>query len=110
MMMPTIPDSFHKKATTLFVSCFFLTFLTLLGSCQNPSKESTCTDILDCISISPEEPIRIGVLQSLSGKTAPLSLAQIRGFELALDKRKNRLLAHPIAANEENAGKTDDCS
>jgi branched-chain amino acid transport system substrate-binding protein len=48
----------------------------------------------------------MGVLQALSGDVAPLGLAQIRGLELALDKRNGMILDHPVALQTEDTGCT----
>jgi branched-chain amino acid transport system substrate-binding protein len=54
--------------------------------------------------VLPGDHIKIGILQSLSGKSAPLGEAQVRGFTLALDKRKGEILGHPVALQIEDTG------
>jgi len=105
-MQPIIPASLQKITSTVFFSLLFLTFLTLLSACQGTPDKVTCTDVLGCINIPQNDPVRIGVLQALNGKVAPLGLAQLRGLELALDKRKNKLLGHTIKTQIEDTGCT----
>ncbi len=84
-------------------------FLTLsLNSCSQPEPPYQCTDSIGCVTVPPGEPITLGVLQALSGKVAPLGLAQIRGLELALDKRDNSILGHPIVLHIEDTGCTQE--
>ncbi len=78
----------------------------ILSSCSELKSSKECTDPLGCVVIGPGEPVKIGVLQALSGKVAPLGQAQIRGLELALDKRGNSLLNHPVTLQIEDTGCT----
>ena len=71
--------------------------LTLFSvSCQKPKAEFQCHDALGCVRILPEKPIKIGVLQALSGKVASLGMEQIRGIQLALNARQGSILGHPV--------------
>ncbi|MFH1154133.1 MAG: branched-chain amino acid ABC transporter substrate-binding protein [Pseudomonadota bacterium] len=65
-----------------------------------------CTDPLGCVHIAPDAPVRFGILQALSGKVRPLGLEQIRGIELALDARGNKVAGHPVALQTEDTGCT----
>ncbi len=89
----------------LFIS-FSVVPLLFCTSCSNKEKTFECTDPLGCVTIAPEEPIWIGVLQALSGKIEPLGQAQIRGLELALDKRGGRIFGHKVALQVEDTGCT----
>lgn len=77
-----------------------------LSSCTNSEPAFECTDPLGCIEVAPEASIKIGILQALGGEIAPLGQAQVRGFNLALDKRKGTLLGHPVALQIEDTGCT----
>ena len=86
-----------------------LLFLTvLLSSCSEPQSHVKCADTIGCVVVSPGEPVKIGVLQALSGEVATLGLAQIRGLELALDKKNSSLLGHPVALQIEDTGCTQE--
>jgi branched-chain amino acid transport system substrate-binding protein len=54
-----------------------------------------CTDSLGCVEIEPNAPVKIGVIQNLSGEGPP-GLFMVRCVELALDSRNGRLLGHPV--------------
>jgi len=68
----------------------------LLTACQPISTPFECTDAIGCVDIAPGEPLKLGVLQALSGGVAPIGVDQTRGIELALATRDNQLLGHPI--------------
>ena len=79
---------------------------TMLSSCSTPEPAIECTDAIGCVDVAPGAPLKIGVLQALSGDVAPLGQAQVRGLELALDKRNGMLLGHPVALQIEDTGCT----
>jgi len=82
----------------------FLVFLT--SACSKSSPPYDCRDAIGCVQIPAGEPIKIGVLQALSGKVASLGQEQLRGFQLAVEKRNGMLLNHPIALHTEDTGCT----
>ncbi|WP_339132966.1 MAG: branched-chain amino acid ABC transporter substrate-binding protein [Candidatus Electrothrix sp. GW3-4] len=86
----------------------FLCILLLSLSCCKKAEQSSpyCLDTLGCVHIKPGAPLRIGVLQALSGKIAPLGKAQIRGFTLALNARNGTILGHPVELQIEDTGCT----
>lgn len=67
-------------------------------------KPPACVDPLGCVEIATGGPIRLGVIQALTGKVATLGLEQLRGLELALDKRGGKLLGHPVELIIEDTG------
>lgn len=82
-------------------------FLALVGlGCEREPVPFVCGDSIGCVDVGPEEPLKFGVLQALSGKVAPLGQEQIRGIELALAKRHKELLGHPIVLQIEDDGCT----
>jgi branched-chain amino acid transport system substrate-binding protein len=86
----------------------FLCLLLLLTvlACDQRRPESRCTDSIGCVTIGPTESIKIGVLQALSGKVAPLGIEQIRGLELALEKRHGKAAGHAVILQKEDTGCT----
>ncbi len=78
--------------------------LLLFAACSKEEASFECADPLGCVDIAPDESIWIGVLQAISGKIEPLGQAQIRGLELALDKRGGQLLGHKVALQIEDTG------
>jgi len=85
---------------------FCLLLLFVLVSCHNHPSEPRCADPIGCVAIGATEPIKIGVLQALSGKVAPLGIEQIRGMELALEKRQGKVAGHAVALQTEDTGCT----
>ena len=90
------------------ISVLSLVLCFLFFSCESQPPSFECTDSIDCVNIGPGEPIKIGVLQSLSGKVAPLGQEQIRGLELAIDKRKGRIMGHTVTLQVEDTGCTSE--
>ncbi len=88
----------------IFVGVFFLLFI----SCENKPPAFQCSDPIGCVEISPEDPLKLGVLQALTGKVAPLGLEQIRGFELALETRQGKIMGHEIWLQKEDTGCTSE--
>lgn len=86
-----------------------LAALLVHTGCNEPREHGyVCTDPLGCVQVDPREPLHIGVLQALSGDIAPLGQAQVRGLELALQKRNNTILGHSVALQIEDTGCTSE--
>ncbi|WP_173084717.1 branched-chain amino acid ABC transporter substrate-binding protein [Fundidesulfovibrio magnetotacticus] len=73
-------------------------------SCSRNEAQQPCSDPLGCVTIAPGKPVRLGVIQSLSGKVAVIGQDQLRGFELALEKRGNKLLGREVSLLVEDTG------
>ena len=97
-------EKFFLSFSPLSVS--FILALLFCSGCQQPKPESVCNDPLGCVSVAPGEPLKIGVLQALTGEVGPLGQSQIRGLELALASRDNRILGHPVLLQIEETGCT----
>jgi len=69
-------------------------------------RADDCEDAIGCLEIEPDAPVKIGVLQALSGEVASLGVEQVRGLELALARRGGRLLGHPVELVTEDTGCT----
>lgn len=55
-------------------------FLVLTGwGCSQEPAPFVCADPIGCVDVGPDEPVKFGVLQVLSGKVAPLGQEQVRG-------------------------------
>lgn len=95
---------YHVRPILLHV---LLVIVLFFSACHETKEQTyTCSDPLGCVDIGPDEPVKIGVLQALSGEIATLGQSQVRGLELALDKHGNSLLGHPIALQIEDTGCT----
>jgi branched-chain amino acid transport system substrate-binding protein len=80
-----------------FFSLFPVLFvIVLLVACQQAPPPFECADAIGCVTIAPGEPVKLGALQALSGGAAPFGTVQSRSIELAIAKRDNQLLDHPI--------------
>jgi branched-chain amino acid transport system substrate-binding protein len=75
----------------------------LLAGCQQATPSFECTDAIGCVEIAPGEPIKIGVLQVLSGDQELFGLSGLRSTELALDDRGRQILGHPIELQIEDS-------
>ncbi len=67
----------------------------LLPGCGQAAPNFECTDALGCVEVAPDDPIKIGVIQNLSG-VGPSGLGLARSVEVALDDRGNQFLGHPV--------------
>lgn len=77
----------------------FLTIFILIMMLTMNQKVSTafeCEDRIGCVTIAPGEPIKIGVLQALSGGAAFWGNEQSKAIQLAFIQRKKQILGHPI--------------
>lgn len=98
---------FRFKSVAIGSVIIIILFFALFNvSCDKTTPKLECLDSLGCVDIAPGEPLKIGVLQALSGQIAPLGQEQIRGFELAVDMRQGFLLGHKIVSQIEDTGCT----
>lgn len=67
-----------------------LVFCILLNACTQSEPPFQCTDSIGCVTVEPGEPLKICVLQALSGEVEPLGQAQLRGLEQAMELRLQR--------------------
>jgi branched-chain amino acid transport system substrate-binding protein len=77
-------------------------FLIAAAVVEDPKPR--CEDPLGCVDIPAGESLRLGVIQSLSGKVANLGSDQLRGLELALESRHGKVLGHPVTLVVEDSG------
>lgn len=76
----------------------------LFSACTTAPEQQKCSDPLGCVDIAPQEPLKLGVIQSLTGKVAPLGQEQMRGLSLALARRGGKLLGHEVKLQVEDTG------
>ena len=89
-------------ATTSFGALWLALLIgTLLTACRTQPLFD-CTDAIGCVDIAPGEPIKLGVIQALSGGAAPIGISQVRSIELAIAGRDDELLGHPIGLQIED--------
>lgn len=85
----------------------FIALSLLLCACQKPAapeKAKTCEDAIGCVTLAPDAPLTLGVIQSLSGKVATLGQEQLRGLELALQRRDGKVAGHAVKLVIEDTG------
>jgi branched-chain amino acid transport system substrate-binding protein len=75
----------------------------LLPACQSREAVFECEDAIGCVEIPPDEPLKLGVLQALSGGPASLGQTHSRAIELAISQRDNQLLGYPIELQIEDS-------
>jgi len=78
----------------------------LFATCKKPALTFKCTDSIGCVHIKPDEVLKIGVLQTLSGSGSSLGIDQVRGIELAIDECHGKLMGHSILLQIEDTGCT----
>ena len=60
------------------------------------SEDMTCNDAIGCVTIGPNDPIRIGYALVVSGPNESLGVDSRRGIEIAIDDHKDELMGHKI--------------
>jgi branched-chain amino acid transport system substrate-binding protein len=75
----------------------------LLVACQQTTPPFECTDAIGCVTIAPGDPIKLSALQVLSGDIAYAGTEHVQSIELAIAKRDDQLLGHPIVLQREDS-------
>ncbi|MDK9708190.1 MAG: branched-chain amino acid ABC transporter substrate-binding protein [Desulforhopalus sp.] len=91
------------KILPFLQGCILVIPLLLLG-CSQEKQPFVCVDAIGCVSLSGNEPIKIGVIQALSGRVAPLGKEQLYGLELALDFWQGKVAGHSVEIQTEDTG------
>jgi len=85
-------------------SCALVLFTAiLLAGCRAAATPFVCSDPIGCVTIAPDQPVKIGVLQALSGDQEPFGRSGLRSTEMALDDRDGKLLGHAIELQIEDS-------
>jgi len=95
-----------REKMSRFQGGWLVVLLLSFPGCSNEPPKFVCQDAIGCVEIAPGEPLRIGVIQALSGKVAALGREQICGLELALDKWQGKIAGHPVQLQTEDTGCT----
>jgi len=82
---------------------FVLGAMLWVAACQATPPLFQCTDKIGCVTIGPGEPIKIGMIQALSGDVGTQGLEQVQGFEVAAADREGKLLGHPLELRREDS-------
>jgi branched-chain amino acid transport system substrate-binding protein len=86
-----------------WLSILLLFCAAALAGCQLAVVPFECGDAIGCAEIAAGDPVKIGVLQVLSGDLQLLGQRNLRSIELALDDRGGELLGHPIELKIEDS-------
>jgi len=96
----------REKMLKLQGMSLILLLSSVLAGCTGEQPRLVCSDAIGCVEIAADEPIRIGVIQALSGKVAALGKEQIYGLELALDAWQGQIAGHAVVLQTEDTGCT----
>lgn len=81
----------------LAVIALAVVFILVRPQSEHTSQpEFKCRDAIGCVTIQPNEPLKIALLQPRSGRLKDMGTVQIRGIKLALNRFNHQLLDHPI--------------
>ncbi len=93
------------NTTRLLTLCIVLSLLlSACGGSPAPEKAKACEDALGCVQLAADAPLPLGVIQSLSGKVATLGQEQLRGLELALQRRGGKVAGRTVKLIVEDTG------
>lgn len=84
---------FNPKTISLYLAIVTTLFLT---ACQSGPPPFECTDSIGCLTVAPGQPLKIGLIQVLSGEVELLGRQQLQSVEVAVAERGSQLLGHPI--------------
>ncbi len=75
----------------------------LLAGCRSAPPPFECIDAIGCVDVAPDDPIKLGVLQVVSGDLSYFGMSNLRSIELALADRGGELRGHPIVLLKEDS-------
>lgn len=87
-----------RNRFSIFALVFFMLFY--IPSCA-PKFE--CKDAIGCVEIAPDAPLKVGIMQALSGSVSPSGTRYSRCVEMALDAKGGTLLGHPVELIREDS-------
>jgi len=74
-----------------------------MASCGPAAPPFECADAIGCVEVAPDEPIKIGVMQALSGDMSLQGRELSQCSEMAMEDRGGELLGHPIELQIEDS-------
>jgi len=83
-----------KRNTIIIVILVLISVVLIMKYSLEPSF--ICDDEIGCVKILPGEPVKLGVIQDLSGSASAFGVDQLNSFKIALDDWNNQILGHPI--------------
>jgi branched-chain amino acid transport system substrate-binding protein len=89
-----------ESSTPIKICCVAaLIAVALLAACGKPFE---CKDSIGCVTVKPGDPVKIGVIQALSGNVEPSGHRYLHSTEIAVDDRQGQLLGHKIVIQAED--------
>jgi branched-chain amino acid transport system substrate-binding protein len=90
------------KKLSLLIGVLLL--VSLVATACGPQEEPfECTDAIGCVTIPPDDPIRIGYALVIAGPNESLGVDSRRGIEIAIMDMEGEALGHPIELVGEDA-------
>jgi branched-chain amino acid transport system substrate-binding protein len=83
-------------------TCAAVVSIAALLSLAAYGESYECKDAIGCVTVKPGDPLKIGVIQALSGKVEPSGHRYLRSTEIAVDDRQGQLLGHSIIIQAED--------
>lgn len=96
--MKSLPIHLNKIVKVVFILIVIITILFILNhlTLNRSDSESTINKPLDYIVLGPNEPVRIGIIQDLSGGASVFGHVQLNTIKLALKERDYRILNREV--------------
>jgi len=86
-----------KRPTSVLVPALVAAVALLVAACAPEEETGGFTPgQLGAVTVAPDAPIKLGVIQTITGDTASLGQDQVRGIELAIADKGGKLLDHPV--------------
>lgn len=87
-----------------------ISIIIFIWGCNRSSKgyEHECSDEIGCLVIPPDNPVKIGIIQDLSGSASVFGNMQLRAILLALENRGKTFLGHNIETIVEDEACTEE--
>jgi branched-chain amino acid transport system substrate-binding protein len=91
------------RPTAFFLTVYLAVLATVfLAACQSAAPPFECTDAIGCVTIGPDEPVKLAALQTLTGEVGTYGIEQVSSSELAIAERGAELLGHPLELQRED--------
>ena len=86
-----------------FMACLVGALALVGAACAPEEKAAEFTPgPLGAVTVEPGAPIKIGLIQAISGDTASLGVDQVRAVEIAIADKGGNLLEHPVRTQVED--------
>jgi len=95
--------SAHKQFLILVLAILMMMVIAACGGDdEDEAAEFECEDEIGCVTIAPDDPIKIASVQVLSGNPAPLGTTQDETVRFTVSEQDDTLLGHPIEVISED--------